>query len=205
MLELIVQNMSIVWLALMVLLLIIEAATAGLTCIWFALGALAALIAALFGAQIWLQALWFLAVSLLSLWLTRPLALKYLNSRKVATNADRVVGAEGVVTEAIDNIAGTGAVKLDGKEWTARSESGMGTVSYTHLDVYKRQEQHQPHGYRQRAYVALAVAEGQTQKQHADKLLAVLRAVHEAHCRRARYLRPLEEALRPSPVGPVKN
>ena len=139
MLELIVQNMSIVWLALMVLLLIIEAATAGLTCIWFALGALAALIAALFGAQIWLQALWFLAASLLSLWLTRPLALKYLNSRKVATNADRVVGAEGVVTEAIDNIAGTGAVKLDGKEWTARSESGMG-ISKDAIVIVKRIE-----------------------------------------------------------------
>lgn len=124
MLELIVQNMSIVWLVLMVLLLIIEAATAGLTCIWFALGALAALIAALFNAAIWLQALWFLAVSLLTLWLTRPLAIKYLNSRRVATNADRVVGAEAVVTEDIDNIAGHGAVRLEGKEWSARSELG---------------------------------------------------------------------------------
>lgn len=125
MLELILQNMSIVWLVLMVLLLIVEAATAGLTCIWFALGALAALIAALFNAALWLQVLWFLAVSLLTLWLTRPLAIKYLNNRKVATNADRVVGAEAVVTEAIDNISGLGAVKLEGKEWSARSESGV--------------------------------------------------------------------------------
>lgn len=125
MLELILQNMSIVWLVLMVLLLIVEAATAGLTCIWFALGALAALIAALFNAALWLQVLWFLAVSLLTLWLTRPLAIKYLNNRKVATNADRVLGAEAVVTEAIDNISGLGAVKLEGKEWSARSESGV--------------------------------------------------------------------------------
>ncbi len=125
MLEFIAANMSIVWLVLMVLLLIIEAATAGLTCIWFALGSLAALIAALFGAAIWLQAVWFLLVSILTLWLTRPLAIKYLNSRRVATNADRVVGAEGVVSEDIDNIAGTGAVKLDGKEWTARSDTGV--------------------------------------------------------------------------------
>ena len=119
MLDLIIQNMSIVWLVLMVLLFIIEAATAGLTVIWFALGALAALIAALFGAQIWLQVLWFLVVSIATLWFTRPLALKYLNGRSVATNADRVVGMEGVVCEDIDNLAGTGAVKLDGKEWTA--------------------------------------------------------------------------------------
>ena len=124
MLELIAANMTVVWLALMVLLLIVEALTAPLVCIWFALGALAALISALFGAAIWLQVVWFLLVSLLTLWLTRPIAVKYLNSRRVATNADRVVGAEGVVTEDIDNIAGTGAVKLDGKEWTARSAGG---------------------------------------------------------------------------------
>ena len=124
MLELIAANMTVVWLALMVLLLIVEALTAPLVCIWFAIGALAALISALFGAAIWLQVVWFLLVSLLTLWLTRPIAVKYLNSRRVATNADRVVGAEGVVTEDIDNIAGTGAVKLDGKEWTARSGSG---------------------------------------------------------------------------------
>ena len=129
MLDLIIQNMSIVWLVLMVLLFIIEAATAGRTVIWFALGALAALIAALFGAQIWLQVLWFLVVSIATLWFTRPLALKYLNGRSVATNADRVVGMEGVVCEDIDNLAGTGAVKLDGKEWTARSDSGANIPS----------------------------------------------------------------------------
>ncbi len=129
MLDLIIQNMSVVWLVLMVLLFIIEAATAGLTVIWFALGALAALIAALFGAQIWLQVLWFLVVSIATLWFTRPLALKYLNGRSVATNADRVVGMEGVVCEDIDNLAGTGAVKLDGKEWTARSDSGANIPS----------------------------------------------------------------------------
>ena len=129
MLDLIIQNMSVVWLVLMVLLFIIEAATAGLTVIWFALGALAALIAALFGAQIWLQVLWFLVVSIATLWFTRPLALKYLNGRSVATNPDRVVGMEGVVCEDIDNLAGTGAVKLDGKEWTARSDSGANIPS----------------------------------------------------------------------------
>lgn len=124
MLEFLAANMSIVWLALMVLLLILEAATAGLTSIWFALGALAALIASLFGGALWLQLVWFFAVSLLTLWLTRPLALKYLNSRRVATNADRVIGAEAVVTEDIDNVAGSGAVHVDGHEWTARSGSG---------------------------------------------------------------------------------
>ena len=124
MLEVITANMPLVWLAIMVLLFVLEAATAGLTCIWFALGALAALIVSLIADTIWLEVVCFLAVSLLTLWLTRPLALRYLNGRRVATNADRVVGAEGVVTERIDNIAGTGAVRLDGREWTARSETG---------------------------------------------------------------------------------
>lgn len=137
MLDLIIQNMSVVWLVLMVLLFIIEAATAGLTVIWFALGALAALIAALFGAQIWLQVLWFLVVSIATLWFTRPLALKYLNGRSVATNADRVVGMEGVVCEDIDNLAGTGAVKLDGKEWTARSDSGANIPSGSVVKVHR--------------------------------------------------------------------
>lgn len=137
MLDLIIQNMSIVWLVLMVLLFIIEAATAGLTVIWFALGALAALIATLFGAQIWLQVLWFLVVSIATLWFTRPLALKYLNGRSVATNADRVVGMEGVVCEDIDNLAGTGAVKLDGKEWTARSDSGANIPSGSVVKVHR--------------------------------------------------------------------
>ena len=73
--------------------------------------------------------LWFLVVSIATLWFTRPLALKYLNGRSVATNADRVVGMEGVVCEDIDNLAGTGAVKLDGKEWTARSDSGANIPS----------------------------------------------------------------------------
>lgn len=137
MLDLIIQNMSVVWLVLMVLLFIIEAATAGLTVIWFALGALAALIAALFGAQIWLQVLWFLVVSIATLWFTRPLALKYLNGRSVATNADRVVGMEGVVCEDIDNLVGTGAVKLDGKEWTARSDSGANIPSGSVVKVHR--------------------------------------------------------------------
>ena len=58
MFDIIIDNMSIVWVVIMVVFLVVEAATAGLTCIWFAIGALAALIAALFGAPIWLQLVW---------------------------------------------------------------------------------------------------------------------------------------------------
>ncbi|MBO7404284.1 MAG: NfeD family protein [Clostridia bacterium] len=113
------------WLAAMVVFLIIEAATAGLATIWFALGALAALICALCGGPLWFQIAWFVVVSVLTLIFTRPMAKKYLNSRRSATNADRVLGMVCIVTEDVDNIAGTGAVSAEGKVWTARSRSGL--------------------------------------------------------------------------------
>jgi len=116
--------MVIVWAAAAVVFLIVEAATFGLASIWFAIGALAALISALFHAPIWLQALWFVLVSGVTLWLTRPLAMKYVNNKRQATNADRVLGMEGYVTEAIDNLSGKGAVSVGGKLWSARSENG---------------------------------------------------------------------------------
>lgn len=124
MFDIIIDNMSIVWVVIMVVFLVVEAATAGLTCIWFAIGALAALIAALFGAPIWLQLVWFFVVSVVTLYFTRPLVLKYVNSRSQPTNADMVIGKEALVTEAIDNVESAGAVAVGGKVWTARSENG---------------------------------------------------------------------------------
>ena len=112
------------WLAAFIIFGIVEAATVGLTSVWFALGALVALVAAALDAPLWLQIVVFIVVSAVALCFTRPLARKYLNGRRVATNTDRVLGQEARVTEAIDNIAGTGAVYVDGKTWTARSKSG---------------------------------------------------------------------------------
>ena len=124
MFDIIIDNMSIVWVVIMVVFLVVEAATAGLTCIWFAIGALAALIAALFGAPIWRQLVWFFVVSVVTLYFTRPLVLKYVNSRSQPTNADMVIGKEALVTEAIDNVESAGAVAVGGKVWTARTENG---------------------------------------------------------------------------------
>ncbi|MFR5967415.1 MAG: NfeD family protein [Oscillospiraceae bacterium] len=124
MLDYILSNMSIVWVVLMVVFLVVEAATAGLTCIWFAVGSLAALIAALFDAQLWLQIVWFLVISFVTLYFTRPLVKKYVNSRSQPTNADMVIGKEALVTEDIDNVEATGAVSVGGKVWTARSADG---------------------------------------------------------------------------------
>ena len=116
-------NLAMIWLIAMIVLLIVEAAVPGLISIWFALGALAALIAAILHAPMWLQLAWFFVVSVAALALTRPLARKYVNSRVKPTNADMILGRECVVTEEIDNIRGTGAVTVGGKIWTARMEN----------------------------------------------------------------------------------
>lgn len=109
------------WVAALVVFLIVEAVTAGLVSIWFVFGSLVALICAALGAAVWLQIFWFVIVSVATLVLTRPLVKRYVDSRSVATNADRSIGRAAVVTERIDNLAAIGAVKLDGVVWTARS------------------------------------------------------------------------------------
>ena len=115
---------KIVWLVLLLLFAGGEAATVGLTSIWFAAGALAALIAALLGGALWIQITLFLAVTLLCLAAVRPLAKRHLNNQVERTNADRAIGQEALVTEDIDNIQGKGAVIIRGVTWTARSEDG---------------------------------------------------------------------------------
>ena len=119
-----VINTNIVWLILFLILLLVEAATVSLTSIWFALGALAALICSISGGPLWLQLVFFFLTSILTLIFTRPLAKKHVNSKIVSTNFDRVIGMEAVVTEEIDNIKSRGAVLIDGKIWTARSSDG---------------------------------------------------------------------------------
>lgn len=109
------------WVVALVVFLIVEAVTAGLVSIWFVFGSLVALICAALGAAVWLQIFWFVIVSVATLVLTRPLVKRYVDSRSVATNADRSIGRTAVVTERIDNLAAAGAVKLDGVVWTARS------------------------------------------------------------------------------------
>ena len=104
--------LPVYWLIALVVFLVIEAATLGLATIWFAGGALVALIAAMCGAGIVIQIVLFLVVSLVLLFFTRPLAVRFLNKDTLKTNVDRVVGMEGVVTEEISNLAGTGKVSL---------------------------------------------------------------------------------------------
>ena len=107
MLELIADNMALFWVVLVVLFALVEALTAGLTCIWFGIGSAAALVSAFFDAAIWLQFVWFFVISIASLLLTRPLVRKYVDAEKQPTNADMVIGRVAIVTEAIDNLAPT--------------------------------------------------------------------------------------------------
>ena len=105
---------SICWLIALIALLVLEAATVGLVSLWFAAGALCALLTSFFVDNIWVQFAVFLVVSFVCLIAIRPLARRYVNPRRVATNADRVIGAEGVVTQAIDNLRAQGQVSVSG-------------------------------------------------------------------------------------------
>ena len=109
------------WFGLMVLFLIFESSTVSLISVWFAAGSLAAMIAALLGAQIWLQAVLFTLVSCILLGCLRPFARRLLKPGIVKTNADALVGTTGYLLEEADNLRGTGRIKLGGVEWTARS------------------------------------------------------------------------------------
>lgn len=118
------RMMTIVWTAAIILFGVVEAATAGLVCIWFVAGALVALVAAFVDASLTIQIILFLAVSAAALALTRPVLKKLTNATATPTNADRVLGEFAKVTEIIDNENSTGAVYADGKTWTARSIEG---------------------------------------------------------------------------------
>lgn len=113
---------AIYWLIAFVLLVVIEIMTTALTTIWFAGGALIAFFTAVFDAPLWVQLLTFALISFILLFLTRPLAVKYINTSTVKTNVDSLIGKEAVVTTEIDNAKETGMVTVGGQEWTARAE-----------------------------------------------------------------------------------
>lgn len=115
--------MIVIWIAAIVVFGIVEAVTVGLVSIWFVLGAVAGLLAAVLGAALWVQIVLFFVVSIAALAATRPLVQKMLHRDETPTNAG-VLGQTARVTETIDNTVPTGAVYADGKTWTARSASG---------------------------------------------------------------------------------
>ena len=128
---------TIIWLVLMVVFLIAEASTVAMVSLWFAAGSLAAMVASLLGAPIWLQVALFLAVAAVLLASLRPLVRKHFTPRLSRTNVDAIVDSQGYVTSDIDNVAATGTVKLGAMEWTARSADGSPIPRGTLVKVEK--------------------------------------------------------------------
>ncbi len=118
------DKLTIIWLAVAVIMAVMEAATPQLVSIWFAVGGVASCITSLFVDSVWIQIAVFVAVSGVALILTRPLAKKLREKHVEHTNSDRYVGQEGVVTAAIDNDASVGQVRVGTSVWTARSADG---------------------------------------------------------------------------------
>lgn len=116
------MNVTIAWLVLFVVLIAIEITTLGLTTIWFAAGALAATIAAAFEAPLFLQITLFVFVSVVLLFFTRPIAVKFFNKDRVRTNAESNIGRQAIVISEIDNLQGIGQVTVGGQQWSARSK-----------------------------------------------------------------------------------
>lgn len=114
---------ALYWLTAMIVFLLLEAVTVTIVSLWFAVGALAAIVVNLCGGPVWLQVTVFAVVSVVMLAALRPIAKAWLRP-KARTNVDSVIGTEGYVIEPIDNIAATGRVKLGSMDWTARSADG---------------------------------------------------------------------------------
>lgn len=120
---------AVLWLGLLVIMLVIEAVTLGLTTIWFAGGALMAFLAALFYVPLPVQIGLFFAVSLVLLIFTRPVAVRFMNQKTEKTNVDSLLGKKALVTEKIENLKGTGRVKIKGVDWTARTREDGKTIA----------------------------------------------------------------------------
>lgn len=117
--------MAAVWLITAVVLGIIESITVALVSIWMAIGAFAAAVFAFFGFSTAVQVLVFAAVSALMLILTAPLSKRFRQSKKVSTNADRLIGQEGVVLRRVDPIENKGQIKVMGQIWSAEGADGI--------------------------------------------------------------------------------
>ena len=123
-----IMTMMIVWLVILIIAIVAEVLTMGLTSIWFAGGALAAVAATLVHAPIAVQIILFFAVSLLLLFFTRPVAVRYFNKDRVRTNVESMIGRQAIVISEIDNIQGIGQVSVGGQQWSARSADDKVTI-----------------------------------------------------------------------------
>jgi membrane protein implicated in regulation of membrane protease activity len=123
------DNTTMYWLAAMIILILIEIPTVGLTTIWFAIGALVAVIASVIGFSFWVQVVLFILVSLGMLIFTRPWAIKYINANRTKTNYEGIIGKVVRITQDVDNIAETGCAVVNGQEWTVRANDDRMKIS----------------------------------------------------------------------------
>ncbi|MCI9175683.1 MAG: NfeD family protein [Lachnospiraceae bacterium] len=126
---------GIFWLIVVVVMAVIEIITLGLTTIWFAGGALAAFIASLLGANLLVQSILFVVVSVVLLAVTRPLAVEFFNKDRTKTNAESLIGKTAVVRQEIDNLKAAGMVTVDGQEWSARSADNTVIAAETPVEI----------------------------------------------------------------------
>ncbi len=126
---------TFLWFALLIAFVVAEAVTVNMVSAWFAIGSLASLITALLGGKMWLQVVVFLAVSAGALALLRPIAKKYFTPRITRTNVDAMVGKTCLCVTAIENLAGSGQVKVGDVEWTARSTTGEAIPAGTEVKI----------------------------------------------------------------------
>lgn len=113
---------TIAWLALMIILLVVEIITVGLVSIWAAAGALAALILNILNLPFVVQVIAFFGVSFILLCFTRPFAMKFINTKREKTNYEGIIGKTIRIAEKVDNIEQIGMAVVNGQEWTVRSE-----------------------------------------------------------------------------------
>ena len=113
----------IFWIFIIISTLIAEIATVGLVSLWFTVGGICALICNLLKLSVVIQWVVFIVVSVLGLLLFRSFWVNKMKKEIVPTNADANIGKEVIVTEDIDNIAGTGQAQVEGQMWTARAKA----------------------------------------------------------------------------------
>lgn len=123
------------WLIVFVVFAALELVSVGMTCIWFAVGALAACVTSLFTGNWIIQSIVFIIVTVLFLLFLRPLAVKYVNNKTEKTNVDSIIGRTAKVVTEIDNVNAKGMVVIDGVEWTARSKDDQVIPKETLVEV----------------------------------------------------------------------
>ena len=129
--------MPFIWLIIAVVLGVIEAVTVSLISVWFAIGALAAIIPAYFNVPLWGQILVFLAVSAIAFAFTKRFFKDVVKVKKQPTNSDSLIGTDGIVTAEINNLEGAGKVYISGLTWSAKSKNGEKIPEGAVVTVYK--------------------------------------------------------------------